>query len=763
MGALPDPQKSQAILVGVSEYVTLEDLPSVKNNLLDLKRTLTDPAIWGLPSDNCTVLDQPDNSTAVLDSLHHAADSATDAIVFYFAGHGLVDPDNNEELYLALPDSVKERAFRTAIPYAWIRRTIRPAKARRKIVILDCCYSGRAAYMLMGDSEEDLAGRLEIDGTYVLTATARTRSALAPPGEQYTAFTGELIGVMARGILGGPELLDMDTVYRQLTRRLRAKERPLPQRGQLDHGGDIALARNLAAGAAEAPAGPPSGSAPDSTVIRDPAVAGPVARRELDDQHVATGFVAGSTPPAVEPTSADPALATVSSAAAESDLVPAMPVGESPNRSIAVASRAPEPEHSAQPTDTRSSSVDWPEQGEIVKVVTGPTPPGGNELAPSADGLPPGLRQHPWLRRPKLALLIVGPLAGLVVAAGIVTARLLSAGPSAPTAAATASYNFPQHKYADGLAAVRGWTLSGRDGSHLTEKDTVSNATGKTLEVLFLAPIPSVIAPGSRTVHFFPPLSRYISADHTAEWRLQVPAHGSIAVSYQATVAPAGVTRARLRQWAGGLGNTAVVPTANSPGARLESLKITPRIIKITAGASIPLRLTGRLSNRKSAPKSILSTATWKIGDKAIASVASVEKITGETPGKTYVTARIGKVSATNRVTVTPSEPVPGNSSSNPIITHTTPTTTPPVHKSTPPSTTPSTTPTLTPSSLAVQADPGKRPELMPHATSAKAELVIIQFREDNRRDGRETSRRADGSDSIRSAAELMALLLSGI
>jgi hypothetical protein len=239
---LPDPQASQAVLIGVANYVVLEPLPAVGNNLSALQAVLTDRQIWGLPEENCRLVREPQTADTVFDILQSASNLATDTLVFYFAGHGLVDVENDDELYLALPGSYRERVYRTALPYSWIRRELQSAKARRKVIILDCCYSGRAIGR-MGDSEQ-IADLLEIEGTCVLTATARTRRALAPIGEHFTAFTGELIATLQDGIPDGPDLLDMDIIYRYLTLRLRSKGLPEPDRGAFNLGGDIALARN---------------------------------------------------------------------------------------------------------------------------------------------------------------------------------------------------------------------------------------------------------------------------------------------------------------------------------------------------------------------------------------------------------------------------------------------------------------------------------------------------------------------------------------
>ena len=62
MTPLPDPEKSRALLVGVSGYHKMtadRQLPTVEPGLYRLAELLCDKRIWGLPSRNCTVLHQP--------------------------------------------------------------------------------------------------------------------------------------------------------------------------------------------------------------------------------------------------------------------------------------------------------------------------------------------------------------------------------------------------------------------------------------------------------------------------------------------------------------------------------------------------------------------------------------------------------------------------------------------------------------------------------------------------------------------------------
>ncbi|MFD5298202.1 caspase family protein [Streptomyces mutabilis] len=253
MTGLPDPTRSRAVLVGTASYRHLPQLSAVEANVVDLAAELCDATVWGLPVRHCTVVTDPLTTPAILDPVYQAAEEATDTLLVYFAGHGMRDADS-ADLYLALGDS-REHLGYTAVAYQHLRAALRTARARRKIVVLDCCFSGRAARALSGGDQ--LAAQAAVDGAYVLAASPRDRIALAPDGERYTAFTGELLGVLRDGVEDGPELLDLDTLHRVLEERLRAKNRPLPQRSQENGVGRLPLARNKArTGRRRGPAGP---------------------------------------------------------------------------------------------------------------------------------------------------------------------------------------------------------------------------------------------------------------------------------------------------------------------------------------------------------------------------------------------------------------------------------------------------------------------------------------------------------------------------
>jgi Tol biopolymer transport system component len=243
MAVLPDPGRSRAVLIGASTYRHLTDLPAVGNNLSGFRDVLVAPALGGLPADNCTVVAEPTTPVEIYRALRTNAAAAEDTLLVYFAGHGRTGSRN--ELWLCLPDTDPDELPYSAWPYDELRRVVADSPATKKVVILDCCFSGRALADQAGD-EETILGQVGIAGTYLLTATAANAVALAPPGERYTAFTGTLLGLLNEGIPEGPELLTFAQIYPRLQYILTSRQLPRPRQQGSDTIAYLALTRNLA-------------------------------------------------------------------------------------------------------------------------------------------------------------------------------------------------------------------------------------------------------------------------------------------------------------------------------------------------------------------------------------------------------------------------------------------------------------------------------------------------------------------------------------
>lgn len=244
---LADPRASRAVLVGGARYEWLPEVPAITRNLAGLAGALQDPDLWGLASEHCTVLADPDDAREVSRHLRRAADEAAaeGMLVVYYAGHGLVDPIDGS-LVLGLRGTDPAVPYEAGLPFEHIRRAVAGSRARRRLVILDCCYAGRASGHLAADDSGSraVADQAGTDDTCLLVSAPRNRTAQAPPGEPYTAFTGELLRVLRGGLPDRSAVLDVRTVWREVTHRLRERGFELPELRSA--GDELALVRNAA-------------------------------------------------------------------------------------------------------------------------------------------------------------------------------------------------------------------------------------------------------------------------------------------------------------------------------------------------------------------------------------------------------------------------------------------------------------------------------------------------------------------------------------
>jgi hypothetical protein len=239
---LPDPDQSRAVLVGVSNYVTMPKLPTVRNNVEALRYSLTGAASWNLPFQHCVAVHDPQNTEELVDPILESASAAADTLLIYYAGHGIKGP-NQGELRLTSTTS-RPGAPYTATLYDDIRDILLASPAARRIVILDCCYAG-SALGTMAESAESIAEDALIEGTYLIASAGETQISRADGENGFTAFTGELIHLLRSGVQDSNQaLLDLDTTFNQLVRSLRAKSLPVPQRRVRNSPGNLAIAWN---------------------------------------------------------------------------------------------------------------------------------------------------------------------------------------------------------------------------------------------------------------------------------------------------------------------------------------------------------------------------------------------------------------------------------------------------------------------------------------------------------------------------------------
>lgn len=244
---LPDRLTSRALLIGVSHFTDadLHDLPAVANNVPALVDVLTDPNVGGFDRAGCRIVTDPATPQQVGNVLDDVVNDALDTLVMYYAGHGLLSRRGEAYLAATATDSNPQRVRYSGVPMEWLRAALADSPARNRILILDCCFSGQAAEAMSGAASAIIGG-LDIHGTYTLASAPAYSSAIAPIGAQFTAFTGELLGLLQNGVPGGGPLLTLGDLFPELTRALLTRGMPRPQHLGTGLADRIALARNVA-------------------------------------------------------------------------------------------------------------------------------------------------------------------------------------------------------------------------------------------------------------------------------------------------------------------------------------------------------------------------------------------------------------------------------------------------------------------------------------------------------------------------------------
>jgi hypothetical protein len=389
-GRLPDPARSAAVLIGCSRYTHLPALPAVSTGLRDLRAALTDPVTGGFAATACQVIAEPADGGSLAAVLLDVARTTHDTLLVYYCGHGVLDSANR--LHLALTGTRQDQALvpTSSLAFDHLRTILKDSPARNRVVILDCCYAGRAIHDMAGP---DLAAQAVITGSYVLTATDADKTARASDGVRHTAFTGALLDLLNHGIPQGPDLLTLDSLFPYLRTALVGREFPAPRRQGTDTIENIALTRNPAARAG--PAHPPgvdhdSRPPPDA---RTPS--GPLAR----SLRLFPRILAGRT---IGPRSRAALLAGIMVVIA----AVAIPVAIHRSDGLAL------PAASAPATSTAPTSLS-PSDHPPDSPPAPPIPSGaGNTCKSSADGLQLTSPSCPWdtLRQPYY---VIGTVSGL--------------------------------------------------------------------------------------------------------------------------------------------------------------------------------------------------------------------------------------------------------------------------------------------------------------------------------------------------------------
>ena len=250
---LPD-ERRLALVVATQVYddVSLRRLRAPGHDAEDLGTVLADPGVGGFSV--TSVIDGTAQEVRIAVGDFLADRRPDDLVLVYLSCHGLVDL--RRRLYFAARDTRKERLSATGVEAKWLLDQLEDCRAKRQVLILDCCFSGAFALGAKGDEDLGIGHRFSGQGRgrAVLTASRDSEYSFEgepTPGQEVpgSIFTSALVD----GIRSGAADLDqdgyvsVDDAYGYAFDAVRAsKAEQTPQRWFYGAEGSILLARNPA-------------------------------------------------------------------------------------------------------------------------------------------------------------------------------------------------------------------------------------------------------------------------------------------------------------------------------------------------------------------------------------------------------------------------------------------------------------------------------------------------------------------------------------
>src|SRR5215218_4862943 len=174
-----------------------------------------------------------------------------DLTLLYFTGHGVKDDEGR--LYLAMANTRRDALMFTAISAAQLNDAMDASPSRRKVLVLDCCYSGAfpAGRTAKADEGVQTLERFQGKGRAVLTASDATQYAFEGDDVRgsgtASVFTRYLVEALTTGAADLDEDGDiaLDELYSYVRDRVVAEMPQQRPKKQEDVDGRILIARNV--------------------------------------------------------------------------------------------------------------------------------------------------------------------------------------------------------------------------------------------------------------------------------------------------------------------------------------------------------------------------------------------------------------------------------------------------------------------------------------------------------------------------------------
>jgi outer membrane protein assembly factor BamD (BamD/ComL family) len=245
-----DHHNTRALLIGTCEYpedTTITPIPNIISNLEQLKQTLADESVVGIPESNITV-SLNENKSQIERKLRDISENTRDnkyTLLIYYTGHGILSSEDYK-LYFTTSQTSKKYLESDSINVDDFKKHIKRSLAGRKIIILDCCHSGALIGAMNNLSSAIQAEIRHFEGTYVMTSAAESEPSLFPvasPGKP-TFFTGKFLEILNTGLDVESEYCSLRDIFNKIKNDLISENKPTPQESNFNNADQLYFSIN---------------------------------------------------------------------------------------------------------------------------------------------------------------------------------------------------------------------------------------------------------------------------------------------------------------------------------------------------------------------------------------------------------------------------------------------------------------------------------------------------------------------------------------
>jgi hypothetical protein len=255
--SMPAMPNAYALVIGIANYQHIHKLPpTVLKDAQDIYELLIDPQHCGYPAENVRLLlDGQATQAAIRRALAELAvrGDADSTAFFYISGHGgrIESGPNAGEYLLPVGADVEKDAdgrvkldkdgkpilvVNTAISSAELAEALEAIKARKTVVIFDCCHSAGLtkgvgdvvdveALGIKSGFSDDYYAKLAVGrGRAILASSRNTEYSYVLPGAENSLFTQHLLAGLCGGIPSDDGLIRIFDLFEYLQPKVTADQ-----------------------------------------------------------------------------------------------------------------------------------------------------------------------------------------------------------------------------------------------------------------------------------------------------------------------------------------------------------------------------------------------------------------------------------------------------------------------------------------------------------------------------------------------------------